>query len=88
MSETTGELLDRFRAGDDREGLRRDAAELLVGSFAGYPYGSGSAPDGLRIRRKHLPNPANAGSAQVISRHDSDLTGSEGHAWRDETHNP
>lgn len=36
MSETTGEVLDRFFGGDDSEYLRRDAADLLVSSFAGY----------------------------------------------------
>jgi hypothetical protein len=36
VGETTGELLDRFCAGDDPEHLRRDAAELLVANFASY----------------------------------------------------
>lgn len=36
MSEATGDVLDRFCAGDDPEGMRRDAAELLVSNFASY----------------------------------------------------
>lgn len=40
MGEATGDALDRYCAGADPKRLRRDAAELLVSSFASYGHES------------------------------------------------
>lgn len=50
MDEATGESLDRFCAGEDPEGLRRDAAELLVSSFASYGIDLLDADDAERLQ--------------------------------------
>lgn len=50
MSEATGDVLDRFCAGDDPEFLRRDAAELLVSNFASYGIELLDAADAERLQ--------------------------------------